>query len=323
MPKEVVHWMVAGRAAALLSSGPFGPALARCPRGLALGAVWHDVLFYLRGDHPEGLRTLPHRLHGSHGEDPFALLRLQAAHMYARRDQPLPTAFFVGLAAHVFTDAAIHPLVYHLTGNYYDTDAKRRTGAIRRHRALECLLDMIAAGSPQAVLGQSLRALIDGLEGPVGLACPPESAAVLAGCTAAQAAKGLAEALDTFCTMQSFCRMPAVARFLRETAWLLPDKLREIAALFYAPQLWEQRAAVAGPVAFRNPVSGEARTAGLAELMEEAAQRTASFCARQAGSLLAGRGLADRGPGPSLDMGLPGVSVDQARYFADHLLPAD
>lgn len=323
MPKEVVHWMVAGRTAGLLASGPFGPALARCPNGLKLGAVFHDVLFYLRGEHPEGLKELPHRLHGSHGEDTFELLRLQAAHMHARRDEPLPTAFFVGLASHVFADATLHPMIYHLTGNYYDPDAQKRTGAIRRHRALECLLDMQAAGGADAVLGQSLRGLVDSLEGRLSLACPPEALAELAGCSAEAAKKGLGEALDTYCTMQSLCRMPALARFLRDIAWLLPDKLREITALFYAPQLWEQRGAVAGSIAYRNPVTGEARAASLAELLEEAAQRAAAFCARQAPLLAAGRGLADAGPGPSLDMGLPGEAVAQARHFASRLIPAD
>jgi hypothetical protein len=323
MPKEVVHWMVAERAAGLLAGGPYGPALSRCPNGLRLGAVFHDILFYLRGDFPDGLKSLPHRLHGSHGEDSYDLMRLQAAHMHARKGEPLPTAFFVGLASHIFADAAIHPLVYHLTGNYYDADPRRRTGAIRRHRALESLLDMVAAGGPDAVLGRSLKALVAGLEGPLGLACPPEALAQLSGGTAEAAQKALAEALDTYRTMQSLCRVQSLASLLRDVAWLMPDKLREIAALFYAPQLWEQRVAVAGVVAYRNPVSGEAHSASLAELMEQAARRTAEFCTRQAASLSAGRGLADPGPGPSLDMGLAGVSVARAQYFASRLIPAD
>ncbi len=323
MPKEIVHWMVAGRAAELLSGGPYAPALARCPKGLRLGAVWHDILYYLRGEHPAGLKALPHRLHGSHGEGTFELLRLQARHLHARKDQPLPTAFFVGLASHIFADAAMHPLVYHLTGNYYDLDEKRRTGAVRRHRALECLLDMVAAGGPEAVLGQSLRELVAGLEGPLDLACPSEAVASLAGCAPKAARLGLAEALDTFCTMQSLCRMPTLSRLLRELSTLLPDSLREIAALFYAPQLYEQSAAVSGRMEYRNPASGEALSATLAELMERAARRTAEFCAAQAPAIMARGELAGADPGPSLDMGLPGVPVTQARFFAARLLPTD
>lgn len=323
MPKEVVHWMVAKRAGELLSGTPFGPALSRCPNGLLLGAVWHDILFYLRGEHPAGLAALPHRLHGSHGEDTFELLRLQAAHLHAKKDQPLPTAVFVGLASHIFADAIIHPMVYHLTGNYYDPDEKRRTGAVRRHRALECLLDMVAAGGPEAVLGQSLRELVNGLEGPLSLAVAPDPLAGLAGCTPQQVRKGVQDALDTYCTMQALCRMSTLARLLRDVSGILPDGLREIAALFYAPQLYEQRAAVAGQVGYQNPVTGEALSATLAGLMEQAARHTARFCAAQAAAIAARGELAEKGPGPSLDMGLPQTTATQARFFAARLLPAD
>jgi len=323
MPKEIVHWLVADRAAQLLSGGPFAPALARCPKGLRLGAVWHDILFYLRGEHPAGLTALPHRLHGSHGEDSFELLRLQAAHLHARRDQPLPTAFFVGLASHIFADATLHPLVYHLTGNYYDTDEGRRTGAIRRHRALEGLLDMVAAGGPEAVLGLSLRELVTGLEGSLDLAVPPQAVAALAGCTVPAAKAALVAALDTYCTMQGLFRMPTLGSLLHDLGWLLPGSLREIAALFYAPQLYEQSAAVSGTIQYRNPATGEALSGTLAGLMELAARRTAEFCTAQAPALLARGELATDQSGPSLDMGLPGVPVTSARFFAARLLPAD
>ena len=323
MPKEIIHWMVAARSAELLSSGPFGLALARCPQGLRLGAVYHDILFYLRGEHPAGLKSLPHRLHGSHGEDSFDLLRLQAAYLHARKAEPLPTAFFVGLASHIFADATLHPLVYHLTGNYYDLDEKRRTGAVRRHRALEGLLDMVAAGGPEAVLGQSLRVLVNSLEGPLSLACPPEGLAGLAGCEPKTAEKALAESLETYCTMQALFRMPTLARILREFSGILPDSLREIAALFYAPQLYEQRGAVNGRMSYQNPATGEALSGTLAELMEQAARRTAAFCSAQATSITVKGVLAGEGCGPSLDLGLPGVPISQAQFFASRFLPAD
>ncbi len=323
MPKEIVHWMVAQRAAELLGQSPFGPALARCPRGLRLGAVHHDTLFYLSGEHPAGLAALPHRLHGSHGEDSFELLRLHAAHLHARKDEPLPTAFFVGLASHIFADATLHPLVYHLTGNYYDADEKKRTGAVRRHRSLEALLDMVAAGGLDRVTGQSLRALVEGLEGPLSLACPPELLAALAGSTAQAAEKAQAQALDNFCTMQALSRMPTLARLLREFSGFLPGSLREIAALFYAPQLLEQRGEVDGRMGYRNPVTGEALSGTLAELMELAARRTAAFCLAQAQGIAASGQLKGEGAGPSLDMGLPATPASQARFFASRLLPSD
>jgi len=123
--------------------------------------------------------------------------------------------------------------------------------------------------------------------------------------------------------MQALCRMPTLSRLVRDFSWLLPDSLREIAALFYAPQLYGQSAAVSGRMDYRNPASGEAFSATLAGLMEQAARRTAEFCTAQAPAIMARGGLAGSDPGPSLDMGLPGVPVTQARFFAARLLPTD
>ena len=323
MPKENIHWLVAQRAAARLTSGPFGPALCRCPAALRLGAISHDTLYYLTGDHPQGMKDLPELLHGAHGEDTFALLRAQAAHLHARKDSPLPTAFFVGLASHIFADAVMHPFVYYHTGNYYDPDPERRTAAIRRHRTLECLMDMVALGSPEAARKTSLRQLVNTVEGPLALAYPPSIAAGLAGVAENTAAKALASALDTFCTMQALSRMETLAQLTHVLAPLLPAKMREITALFYAPQLWEQRGKLSGTLPYNNPVSGEAHSASLNALIEQAAERTASFCQAQAAEIISTGQLAETTPGPSLDMGLPGAPITLARYFAPRPLLVD
>jgi hypothetical protein len=323
MPRELVHWMVAERAAGLLAPGPFGQALKECPNGLRYGAVFHDVLFYLRGEYPEALKDLPQRLHGARGEDSYDLLRSYAPHMYAMRSLALPTAFFVGLAAHIFADAAIHPLVYHFTGNYYDEDPVRRTLAVRRHRALETLFDMVAAGGLAAVQESSLRGVVNAVEGPLTLACPPELLGALAGVDSKTAAKGFSDALDTYCTMQALARMPTLARWLRELEGWLPAKGREIAALFYAPQLFELRASVSGPLTFRNPATGEVFTQTLAGLIDLAARQTAWFCSAQAPKLISSGALAEQAKGPSLDMGIPGTSTSQARHFASRVLPPE
>lgn len=322
MPKEIIHWRIAGRTAELLASGPFGPALARCPKGLAFASVYHDVLFYLTGDHPEALKHLPHALHGAGGEDTFALLRLQAAHLHASQARPLPTAFFVGLASHVFADAVLHPMVYHHTGNYYDPDPAKRTAAVRRHRTLESLLDMVAAGGPDAVRGQSLKELADALEEPLATASPPALLAGLCGVEERQAAKAVREALSTYCTLQSLCRIEALASVAHSLSPLLPGKAREIIGLFYAPQLWAQRGAVSGAIACRNPATGETQSRTLAEYMELAARRAAEWCAAQAPEIIRSGRLADTALGPSLDLGLPAMPTSRAEHFAPRpLLP--
>jgi len=281
------------------------------------------VLFYLRGDYPAALLELPQRLHGAHGEDTYELLRVYAPHMYSMRSMALPTAVFVGLAAHIFADATLHPLVYHFTGNYYDADPVRRTTAIRRHRTLETLLDMVAAGGLDKVVQTSLKAVVDNVEGPLSLACPPEILGTLAGVDAATVTKGFRDALDSYGTMQALARMPTLAKWVRGFEGWLPAKGREIAALFYAPQLWELRASVGGALTFRNPYTGEVFTQSLAELMELAARQTAWFCTTQVPGLIAGGNLAETAPGPSLDLGVASVDTSQAKYFASRTLPPE
>lgn len=327
MPKEIVHWMVARRTAELLSSGPYGPALARCPKGLLVASVYHDVLFYLTGDHPEALKHLPHALHGADGQDTFALLALQAGHLHANQARPLPTAFFVGLASHVFADAVLHPMVYHHTGNYYDTDPARRTAAVRRHRTLEALMDMAAAGGPDAVRTQSLGELVDGMEEPLAQASPPALLARLCGAGEDQTARAVKDALSSYRTMQALCRSESLSSAAHALSPLLPAKAREIAALFYAPQLWEQRSALSGAIAYRNPASGQADSATLAGLMERAARQAADWCAAQAPEIIRSGRLAHvqggASPGPSLDMGLPATTTGSAAHFAPRPLLAD
>jgi hypothetical protein len=58
-------------------------------------------------------------------------------------------------------------------------------------------------------------------------------------------------------------------------------------------------------------------------LMELAARQTAWFCSTQAPRLGASGALAETGPGPSLDMGIPGVATSQARHFALRTLPPE
>jgi hypothetical protein len=117
--------------------------------------------------------------------------------------------------------------------------------------------------------------------------------------------------------------MPTLARWLRDLEGWLPDKGREIAALFYAPQLWDKRGSVSGQLTFRNPATAEVFTQSLTGLMDLAAQQTAWFCSSQAPSLIAKGMLAETSPGPSLDLGVVGVASSKAGYFATRPLPPE
>ena len=185
-------------------------------------------------------------------------------------------------------------------------------------------MDMVAAGGPDAVRSQALGELVDGMEEPLAQASPPALLARLCGAGEDQAARALQDALSSYRTMQALCRSESLSSAAHALSPLLPAKAREIAALFYAPQLWEQRSALSGTIAYRNPASGQADSATLAGLMERAARQAADWCAAQAPEILRSGRLAHvqggTSPGPSLDMGLPATPTSAARHFAQRPL---
>ncbi|WP_285906269.1 zinc dependent phospholipase C family protein [Pseudodesulfovibrio pelocollis] len=320
MPKDLIHFDIAGRTARLLAQTRFGPCLSAEGHGLHLGSVFHDALFYAAwpGDAP--LERLAHTLHGARGEDTFALVRMLAAH--ARTDgSPLAAAVLVGVVSHLFADTVMHPLVWHLTGDYYASDATARSMARQRHRALESLMDMVACphmlGRTRYRLGLMLRRCPALLER--GL--PVAGLAAMAGMEPDATRAGLARAWRIFALFQAAYSNRPLARAAFALRPRLPRAAAELAALAYAPQLLRQAQTLAGPIAYRHPVTGETLTATLDQLMDEAAQRAAALCLKLEPAIFDSDGIDLDEMGPSMDAGLPGVESDRMRHFASPPFP--
>lgn len=99
-----------------------------------LGAVILDTFYYSAGD---DLVRISEAFHGRDGNPTnTTILRVIDA---ARG--PADIAFILGYITHCALDITFHPVVYYLSGNYYDDDRTKRTGAVRRHRHLETCLD--------------------------------------------------------------------------------------------------------------------------------------------------------------------------------------
>ncbi|MGE4293042.1 MAG: zinc dependent phospholipase C family protein [Desulfovibrio sp.] len=312
MPKEYIHFRVAERAVDLLASTRIGRELApdrgRLRAALLLGAVFHDALYYLETPgrrEPDSLLELPHLLHGKEGHDTHGLLRAQAAHAAALRgspDGPAARAFLVGLAAHLSADVVLHPLVYHLSGDYF-----HEPEAVERHRLLESCLDLAVAGDRAELRRRRLNTLLRQCD-PVRLA-PLDFLAALAGRDSRTTARGMRRAWTVFGRMQALAlSLPgAVLARLRP---LLPRKARqprEIAALFYpsTSSVNSVLAFLGGSIAYRHPVTNEAHTATIRALMEQAALKTVRLCARLEPAVFGDADPAEvLGRGPGLDTGL-------------------
>lgn len=106
-------------------------------RFLYFGCVAPDIFYYGKG---EQIRSISEFLHGRYGnltnEVVFELLD-RAKKEKAEAD----LVFTFGYLTHCALDIVFHPVVYYLSGNYYDKDPQKANEAVYLHRHLETFLD--------------------------------------------------------------------------------------------------------------------------------------------------------------------------------------
>jgi hypothetical protein len=233
MPKDLIHFAVAERTAARLAATRYAPSLAP-GHGLLLGAVFHDALFYATPPGGVPLERLAHRLHGADGEDTFTLIRIQAEHA-AEAETLLARSLLVGMVSHLYADAVMHPLVWHLSGDYYSPIPAEKTAARQRHRALEALMDMLVCPGMLGRSRYSLRLMLrrcprilDGL--------PMARLGSMASMTPSAATSALGRAWATYAIFQAAYSNRLLARTAYTLRPALPGPAAELAALFYAPR---------------------------------------------------------------------------------------
>lgn len=318
MPRELLHWRTVAEIAAGLGGTPIGQVLDH-HRGLAnLGAVAHDTFYFVAasGAGSAELRAVADKLHGTAGEDTFALLSDVARRAHLAESGAPCLAFLVGLLSHVFLDAALHPWVYYTTGSIYDPDPSARRRAVVHHRRLETIADIALAGRPRPghgtfdpvpvvrrearLLTALLCDLIDPAHGgPIGNG---DSLAFMALRFQARVHRLTA------------ARLPAAAASFAYR--LAPTTLRQLLALFYWRPTRGALAGLRGDIVFRHPVSGEPRTTSLEALVQSAVEHTLEVCRSLLPDLERGAPLRLPDGGPSLELGPAGGTVDRMRYFA-------
>jgi hypothetical protein len=241
VPKECAHWIIARRAAASYTGPQVRSIVARWEPLYLLGSVLPDTAYYSPVGRWSGrLRELADTLHGERGGDPLYFLE-------GCGDGPA-AALALGAAGHVMTDSQFHPIVYHLCGV---RGVHKR--ALRRHLQLEGWLDVrYRAGEPAPFAGR--------------LAAILAAASLLVDDVAAlvRAVLRLDESLPRVAVAAALRRHAAVQRLfesgvLRDalsTAGRLAAPLADAAALLY-PAAGAPAARLDGPIAYRDPVTGE------------------------------------------------------------------
>jgi len=312
MPKEITHWLIASRVADRLHGTVLGDAAKQNPNSLRLGAVFHDALFYYRAlNNTDIYLAVGDTLHGYGGEDTYSLVRHVAG--AADRDGPI-TSFLVGTITHIFTDRFFHPLVYNLTGDYYSAVASEKTQAVSNHRHFESLMDLYFAGSRAQLKKFSLNHYIKHAEMPL-----PE---LLHRCLKTFSReknlpaleRALIRAYSIFALMQKSYTVPLLIWLLYELYSTLPDSIKEIAALYYLPNLQDKLPAVSSPVLYPDPVSGEKAPTALEQIFDMAVEHSLTFCKTIEQSIAAGNPPLIDKKGPPMDFSQNSGNVPDKRF---------
>jgi hypothetical protein len=135
MPKENTHISFAYNILSCLEDNKIVKLVSPYVRDYLLGSIIPDTFFYSK--YSEVIDISEH-IHGKDGiptnEIIFSCLD--------NADSPKDIAFLLGFITHCALDIIIHPVIYYLTGNYYDKDTSRRSIARYSHALFETGLDI-------------------------------------------------------------------------------------------------------------------------------------------------------------------------------------
>jgi hypothetical protein len=134
MPKENTHLHFAHGLLEDLAGRPMLKEISEHQNAYLLGSIMPDTFYY--GSRKE-LAGIAETFHGRDGTptNTTILQVLQAAR------GPRDVAFILGYITHCALDITFHPVVYYLSGNYYDQDPVKKQQAVHRHRQLETCMD--------------------------------------------------------------------------------------------------------------------------------------------------------------------------------------
>lgn len=261
-----------------------------------LGSVSPDTFYY--SPYP----TVSERLHGKAGNPTNEALPDLLKNPRNMRD----AAFVCGYLTHCALDITFHPVIYFLSGNYYDPDARHRARAVYLHRHLETCLD-VALGNRLRIHALLKPCLVDGL------------------------------AFETYVADVFSVPKAAVSRayriqllynraFASRAAWSLASGLQAIGlmhdpgirGLFYGDCRHDSLDLFSGHIVHRDLINGQEHVSTTAGLMR-AARDKAMLMIRAAWAYVQGDmpmpELLRAIPGESLDTGKAQVPVESIRHL--------
>jgi hypothetical protein len=320
VPKEITHWLIAEEVGRRISLRVEHPELLR------LGAIVHDVLYYVRLGNDARCTALANTLHGSAGEDTFGIVRdLAEGNIHSSNNAAL-RSFLLGAVTHICADVIFHPFIYYAAGDFL----QKRTHfqAWHNHRALESAIDLAFC--------RSLSVKPDNVSLSKDIhRSKQDLMMVLTHLTAAQRRAGCRVQAEDY--WQGYTTLGRLRPLLANTALntLLDGVKRNFPSLLrnalsaeswsylglrYSEQNSWKVQDIQTRLHYRHPVSGEDHDTSLQELFDTAVQESVRVWQHLEQTilleppLLRGEPLLEKGK--SLEVGLHGVPSSAMRYFA-------
>jgi hypothetical protein len=313
VPKEITHWLIAEEVGRRISLRVEHPELLR------LGAIVHDVLYYVRLGNDARCTALANTLHGSAGEDTFGIVRdLAEGNIHSSNNTAL-RSFLLGAVTHICADVIFHPFIYYAAGDFL----QKRTHfqAWHNHRALESAIDLAFCRSlsvkPDNV---SLSKDIHRSKQDLMMVLTHLAAAQRrAGCRVQ--AEDYWQGYTTLGRLRPLLANTALNALLDGVERNFPSFLRKALSaeswsylgLRYSEQNSWNVQNVHARLHYRHPVSGEEHDTSLQELFDTAVQESVRVWQHLEQTILQGEPLLEKGK--SLEVGLHGVPSSAMRYF--------
>ncbi len=262
-----------------------------------LGSIIPDTFYY---SSDRSVEVVSESLHGKTGNPTNEII----FSVLDRAASPRDIAFILGYITHCALDITLHPLVYYLSGNYYDPEPAKKQHAVYLHRHIETCLD--------GYLGNSLRiydlvrtSLLGGLvfEEIIG-----HDFSVSAEDMLRSLRKQLhSNRLFTSTLAYRLARMLFSCGIMKDYGYL---------GLFYG-DVAAQGSCISDPFTYRDIISGAPRTSSVKDLMKEAREKALGMMEAAYGysrGTITKERLKEMIPGESLDTGRVLVATSAIRH---------
>jgi hypothetical protein len=137
MPKENSHIFLAHKIGEDCQDQKLKQMINKNLSYFYFGSIFPDIFFY---SPKEEITKISDNIHGKQGnltnEIIFEILEDAKKHQEEKS-----LVFCLGILSHFAFDITAHPVIYYLSGNYYDQDLAKRNQAVYRHRHLETFFD--------------------------------------------------------------------------------------------------------------------------------------------------------------------------------------